>query len=66
MLPLKTFELNFRSQNQGGMCGPFSTVHACMRFKGMGDEKFEGTLVVQDPAGQTIEYFQGFEPKNSP
>lgn len=43
------------------MCGPFSSVSVCMRFKGMGDEKFEGTLVVQDPAGRTVDYFQGFD-----
>ena len=43
------------------MCGPFSSVSVCMRFKGMGDEKFEGILVVQDPAGRTVDYFQGFD-----
>ena len=34
-----------------------------MRFKGMGDDKFEGILVVQDPAGRTVDYFQGFDSK---
>ena len=29
----------------------------------MGDEKFEGILVVQDPAGRTVDYFQGFDSK---
>lgn len=53
----------FSSLNQGGMCGPFSSVSVCMRFKGMGDEKFEGILVVQDPAGRTVDYFQGFDSK---
>ena len=43
------------------MCGPFSSVSVCMRFKGMGDEKFEGILVVQDPAGRTVDYFQGLD-----
>ena len=45
------------------MCGPFSSVSVCMRFKGMGDEKFQGILVVQDPAGRTVDYFQGFDSK---